>query len=127
MVDEKIVYMVLSFVIGVLACLYLTKANCKETFCSLNPELLPGIDEKYDNGAKCHGSLYRKTKNWCCSDYGRSKGYQWGNLTGYKPNFTYKSYNGSTDNYYNFCKTGQEMGACASEPNFKNACKDECK
>jgi hypothetical protein len=28
-------------------------------------------------GAKCIGSDYRKTSGWCCSDYGKSKGYKW--------------------------------------------------
>jgi hypothetical protein len=31
----------------------------------------------YDQGARCTGSDYRKTKDWCCSDYGKSKGYKW--------------------------------------------------
>ena len=31
----------------------------------------------YDQGARCQGSGYRKTVGWCCSAYGRKKGYQW--------------------------------------------------
>jgi hypothetical protein len=31
----------------------------------------------YDQGARCIGSDYRNTKGWCCSDYGKSKGYKW--------------------------------------------------
>ena len=28
-------------------------------------------------GAICEGSPYRKTQDWCCSEYGLSKGYKW--------------------------------------------------
>ena len=31
----------------------------------------------YDQGARCQGSGYRKTVGWCCSAYGKKKGYQW--------------------------------------------------
>ena len=31
----------------------------------------------YSQGARCQGSGYRKTVGWCCSAYGKKKGYQW--------------------------------------------------
>jgi|TARA_B110000046_G_C12833988_1_gene330653 hypothetical protein len=33
--------------------------------------------KKSNQGAFCEGSSYRKTPEWCCSDYGRAKGYKW--------------------------------------------------
>jgi len=33
--------------------------------------------KKSEQGAFCEGSSYRKTPEWCCSDYGRAKGYKW--------------------------------------------------
>jgi len=49
-----------------------TTCDCRQT------------DATYDQGARCMGPLgesigYRKTANWCCSDYGCSKGYKWVN------------------------------------------------
>ena len=40
-------------------------AGCKQT------------DKSYSQGGRCIGSGYRKTVGWCCSAYGKSKGYQW--------------------------------------------------
>jgi len=34
-------------------------------------------DKTSAQGAYCKGSEYRKTVGWCCSDYGRGKGYEW--------------------------------------------------
>lgn len=40
-------------------------AGCKQT------------SKTYNQGARCQGSGYRKTVGWCCSAYGKKKGYQW--------------------------------------------------
>jgi len=49
-----------------------TMCNCRQS------------DKTYAEGSRCLGPLnesigYRKTANWCCSDYGCSKGYKWVN------------------------------------------------
>ena len=31
----------------------------------------------YEEGARCEGAPYRKTGDWCCSEYGRKKLYKW--------------------------------------------------
>lgn len=31
----------------------------------------------YEEGARCEGAPYRKTGDWCCSEYGRRKLYKW--------------------------------------------------
>jgi len=34
-------------------------------------------DKTYAQGGRCDPATYRQTANWCCSEYGRSKGYKW--------------------------------------------------
>jgi hypothetical protein len=34
-------------------------------------------DKTYAQGARCDPATSRQTPNWCCSEYGRSKGYTW--------------------------------------------------
>lgn len=34
-------------------------------------------EKTYKEGARCEGAPYRKTGDWCCSEYGRKKLYKW--------------------------------------------------
>ena len=49
---------------------------------SIKPVTIQGnqclqTDKTYEQGGRCVGSESRKTSKWCCSEYGKKKGYTW--------------------------------------------------
>ena len=55
-----------------------------------------------------------------CQDINEYHAYDWNDP------ITYPVHESSTDNYYNYCKHGQQLDWCTVS-DFKSVCKDECK
>ena len=69
--------------------------------------------------------IFMRQNNTCVMKQNKTKeGFQ--NGFTYDDSVNYPTYNGSSDNYYNFCKAGQKAAKC-SNPGFAAACRDECR
>ena len=118
------------------------KTDKKSTWCDKYANCKKNSNHKIFCPDKCNKGV--QLDRWWCNKYGNCNfkshkklcpnkcgvlennpqyhAYDWKNPA------TYPKTNGSNDdNYLNYCNWGKQRSFCKTKPQFKQACKDECK